>query len=70
MVGCCVVAHGHLESKDKLGSVGVRLDADVMLLYLGSDNFGKVDSMDSVSTFLLEEEEIVKLDNMESLGGG
>lgn len=41
-----------------------------MLLYLGSDILGKVDSMDSVSTFLLEEEEIVKLDEMEGLGMG
>lgn len=41
-----------------------------MLLYLGCDILGKVDSMDSVSTFLLEEEEIVKLDEMDGIGMG
>lgn len=42
-----------------------------MLLYLDRDNFGKVlvGSMDSVSTFLLEEE-MVKLDIVKGLGEG
>lgn len=72
-MSCCEDVQGHWESRDKFGfllRLGVLLEVEVMLLYLGGDSFGKVDSMDSVSTFLLEEEEIVKLGEMDKLGVG